>query len=89
MVLYSPAHIALLEAAGRFPKRVRLGPGRLGWLDEEVDHWLRDRIAERDTPPLLMELLWAGGNRRPFFVTCRHLVRIAQPALIAPYSVLS
>ena len=49
-VLYSPAHIARLEAAGQFPKRVRLGVGRVGWVDEEVDQWLRERIAERDTP---------------------------------------
>lgn len=47
-VLYSPAHIARLEAAGQFPKRVRLGQGRVGWVETEVDDWLRARIAERD-----------------------------------------
>lgn len=47
-VLYSPAHIARLEAAGLFPKRVRLGAGRVGWVDTEIDDWLRARIAERD-----------------------------------------
>ncbi|HUX65630.1 MAG TPA: AlpA family phage regulatory protein, partial [archaeon] len=35
-VLYSPAHIARLEAAGKFPKRVQLGPSRVGWLESEV-----------------------------------------------------
>lgn len=50
MVLYSPQHIARLEAAGKFPKRVQLGPGRVGWVDEEVQGWLTARIAERDTP---------------------------------------
>ncbi len=50
MVLYSPQHIARLEAAGLFPKRVHLGPGRVGWVDEEVQDWLRERIAKRDTP---------------------------------------
>ncbi|WP_414713972.1 helix-turn-helix transcriptional regulator [Sphingomonas sp.] len=49
-VLYSPAHIARLEAAGLFPKRVRLGAGRVGWVDEEVQDWLKHRIAERDKP---------------------------------------
>ena len=48
MVLYSPAHIARLEADGKFPKRVRIGSGRVGWVDQEVDDWLRARIAERD-----------------------------------------
>ena len=47
-VLYSPAHIARLEAVGLFPKRVQLGPGRVGWVDEEVERWLRERIALRD-----------------------------------------
>lgn len=48
MVLYSPAHIARLEADGKFPKRVRIGSGRVGWVDLEVEDWLRARIAERD-----------------------------------------
>ena len=47
-VLYSPAHIARLEAAGLFPKRVRLGQGRVGWVEDEVEDWLRKRISERD-----------------------------------------
>ena len=47
-VLYSPQHIARLEAAGQFPKRVRLGQGRVGWVDQEVEDWLAVRIAARD-----------------------------------------
>lgn len=47
LVLYSPAHIARLEAAGQFPKRVQLGPGRVGWVEEEVQDWLHDRAARR------------------------------------------
>jgi prophage regulatory protein len=50
IVLYSPQHIARLEAAGKFPKRVQLGPARVGWVDTEVQDWLAARIAERDTP---------------------------------------
>lgn len=50
LVLYSPAHIARLEAAGKFPKRVQLGPGRVGWLEEEVQAWLKERVALRDAP---------------------------------------
>jgi prophage regulatory protein len=49
-VLYCPAHIARLEAAGKFPKRIRLGQGRVGWLETDVDDWIRARIAERDNP---------------------------------------
>ncbi len=47
MVLYSPQHIARLEAAGRFPKRVRLGPNRVGWIEDEVLEWLQERIDKR------------------------------------------
>jgi prophage regulatory protein len=48
LVLYSPAHIDRLEKAGRFPKRVQLGPCRVGWVESEVLEWLRERITQRD-----------------------------------------
>ena len=45
---YSPQHIARLEAAGKFPKRIRLGQNRVVWLLKEVEEWLDERIAKRD-----------------------------------------
>jgi prophage regulatory protein len=36
------------ERAGLFPKRIRLGPNAVGWLESEVSAWLAERIAERD-----------------------------------------
>ncbi len=45
---YSPQHIARLEAAGRFPRRIRLGQNRVVWLVSEVEAWLDERIATRD-----------------------------------------
>lgn len=48
LVLYSPQHIARLEAAGQFPKRVQLGVNRVGWVAEEVEEWLQRRIDARD-----------------------------------------
>lgn len=47
---YTPQHIARLEAAGKFPKRVQLGPNRVAWLLSEVDTWVNERIAVRDMP---------------------------------------
>ena len=47
---YMPQHIGRLEAAGKFPKRGNLGPGRVAWGLAEVDAWASERIAERDTP---------------------------------------
>ena len=48
-VPYSFAHIARLEAAGQFPQRVRLGACRVVWIAEEVQAWIDERIATRDT----------------------------------------
>ncbi len=45
---YSPQHIARLEAAGQFPKRIRLGQNRVVWLLKEVEEWLDERIAKRN-----------------------------------------
>ena len=50
LVLYSPQHIARLEAAGQFPKRVQLGPNRVGWVEEEVMDWLQERLDRREDP---------------------------------------
>lgn len=44
LVLYSPAHIDRMEKAGHFPKRVQLGPCRVGWVEDEVLAWLQARI---------------------------------------------
>ena len=35
-ILHSPEHVARLEAAGEFPKRVQPGSNRVGW-DREVE----------------------------------------------------
>jgi len=45
---YSPMHIWRLEKAGRFPRRVKLGPNSVGWVSTEIDAWIEARIAERD-----------------------------------------
>jgi prophage regulatory protein len=45
---YSPQHIARLEAAGSFPKRIRLGQNRVVWLVSEIEEWLAARIKSRD-----------------------------------------
>ena len=50
MIPYTPQHIHRLEKAGKFPRRIQLGPNRVGWLAAEVDAWLNERIALRDMP---------------------------------------
>jgi prophage regulatory protein len=48
LVLYSPQHVARLEKAGKFPKRVQLGPNRVGWVEGEVLDWLQGRLDSRE-----------------------------------------
>ena len=50
IVLYSYAHIDRLEAAGIFPKRVRLSRykrGRVGYVESEIRLWLKNWIDAR------------------------------------------
>ena len=39
-----------LEAPGKFPGRVPLGPRAVGWVESEIDDWIAQRVAERDDP---------------------------------------
>ena len=32
---------------GRFPRPIKLGPRAVGWLEEEVERWISERIDER------------------------------------------
>ena len=45
MVPYTPQHILKLEKLGRFPKRIRVGERRVGWLLSDVEAWISSRIA--------------------------------------------
>ncbi len=47
---YSPMHLRRLEAAGVFPRRVKLSPGgtAVGWVEDEIEAYLEARVAERD-----------------------------------------
>jgi prophage regulatory protein len=48
MVPYTRQHILRLESAGKFPKRIRVGDNRVGWLLSEVEDWIAARVAMRD-----------------------------------------
>jgi prophage regulatory protein len=47
-VSLSRAQIWRLQNAGEFPKSVQVTPGRVAWVEAEIDRWVRDRIAARD-----------------------------------------
>jgi prophage regulatory protein len=44
--VYCPAHIARLEKVGKFPKRVRLGTGRVAWRFSDIEAWQNARFAD-------------------------------------------
>jgi prophage regulatory protein len=48
---YCLAHIYRLERAGLFPQRVRLGRRAVGWVEHEIENWLRERVDARDRRP--------------------------------------
>lgn len=56
LVPYTPQHIHRLEKAGRFPKRLQLGPNRVGWRLTDIEAWINGRqpavssVSEGDDP---------------------------------------
>jgi prophage regulatory protein len=42
---YSRTNIYYLTEMGDFPKSVKLGGRAVGWLESEIDQWIRDRVA--------------------------------------------
>jgi prophage regulatory protein len=47
IVPYSDMHIWRLEHQGSFPKRIKLGPNRVGWSLNEIIGWINARKEER------------------------------------------
>ncbi len=45
----SRSTISSLEAAGRFPRRVQLGPRATGWYEDEVTAWV-DSLQRKGEP---------------------------------------
>lgn len=46
LVGLSRSSIYSAVAKGTFPKQISLGERSVGWLADEVESWLRDRIAD-------------------------------------------
>jgi prophage regulatory protein len=40
---YSFQHIARLEKADQFPKRLLIGPCRVAWFEDEIEEWKASR----------------------------------------------
>lgn len=44
---YTRRHLYRLEAAGKFPKRVNMSEGAVGWVESEIDEYLEKIITDR------------------------------------------
>jgi prophage regulatory protein len=47
-IKYSRQHRHRLIKRGLFPRPLKIGGGTNAWLENEIDQYLQDRIAERD-----------------------------------------
>ncbi len=45
---YSSVQIWRKENTGEFPRRVKLGANRVGWVESEIESWISSKIAGRD-----------------------------------------
>lgn len=40
----SKSTIDRLERAGKFPKRIKIGPRAIGWVQKEVDRFINEKL---------------------------------------------
>jgi len=48
LVPFSRQHIWRLERDMKFPRRVRVGANRVGWLQTEIEAWMTSLAVQRD-----------------------------------------
>jgi prophage regulatory protein len=49
-VPYSLTHIYRLEKKGEFPRRIKVGRNRVGWMEAEIQAWVETRMQARGQP---------------------------------------
>ncbi|SDE12444.1 transcriptional regulator, AlpA family [Bradyrhizobium brasilense] len=47
-ITFQRSHLYDLERESKFPKRVRLGMNRIGWVQSEIEAWLAEKLAARN-----------------------------------------
>jgi prophage regulatory protein len=48
-VPWTRAHVDRQEKSGNFPRRVRLGDSTVAWVEQEIDEFLAEKIAARES----------------------------------------
>ena len=49
-IYFSNPYRLELEAQGKFPRHVKLGERKYGYIEDEIDAWLKARAALRTAP---------------------------------------
>ncbi len=62
-VSYSLQNIGRLEAAGVFPKRIHLGPARVGWPLRDVLGWMQAKVDARRPGPMSAKVIVGPDDR--------------------------
>lgn len=62
-VSYSLQQIGRLEAAGKFPKRIHLGPNRVGWVFREILDWMQSKVDARPVGPMSPKVIIDTADR--------------------------
>jgi prophage regulatory protein len=50
---YSVVHIYRLMKRGEFPKQIRIGANRVGWLESDINEWIQSKIDEKGSCDVL------------------------------------
>ena len=48
LIPYTIFHLSRLEDQGKFPRRVKVGAGRIAWSLREIEAWIEARKAARE-----------------------------------------
>jgi prophage regulatory protein len=48
-IIWSRPHVHRLMDAGKFPRPIKLGKNTAAWLEDDIDKWISERMAERDS----------------------------------------
>lgn len=47
-IAYSAVHIRRLFEAQKFPRPIHVGANRIGFIESEIDDWIKSKVQERD-----------------------------------------
>ncbi|MFA5901626.1 MAG: AlpA family phage regulatory protein [Hyphomicrobium sp.] len=62
-VTYSLPQLTRLESAGKFPKRIELGPRRVGWSFREILNWMQSKVDARPVGPMSPKVVIDTADR--------------------------